>query len=270
MKRTLDLTWRRFGRLVVVRFDGFHKNLYPKWICRCDCGKIKSCFSTNLLEGKTKSCGCKRRKVVKMKNFEHGMSNTRLYRIWGNMKDRCYRKNSPFYDRYGGRGIAVCDDWLDFGLFATWALGHGYNDDLSIDRIDNDKGYSPENCRWTTQYIQSRNTSRNRLITYNGKTMVAIDWAKALGISYSSLNERIAKYGLQAAMTMEKHYTPAIGEIEYNGKKMLAPEWAKLFGICRSTMYKRFKKYGIKKALEYSFTVKAKIDEDNKCLSTPA
>jgi hypothetical protein len=259
MGNLVDLTGRRFGRLIVVRFDGYYgEKKYPKWLCRCDCGSVKSYFASNLLYNKSKGCGCRRRDVSKTINLKHGMSNTRLYRIWSNIKDRCYRSKNPFYHRYGGRGIIVCEDWLDFESFAKWALEHGYSEHLSIDRIDNDKGYYPDNCRWVNQYIQSRNTSRNNVITYNNKTMIAADWARSLGVNQTTLDERIEKYGIEKALSMKKHCCPRIGEIEYNGKTMLASGWAELFGVNRATMYKRFRKYGIKKAMEYSFAVKAK------------
>jgi len=122
------------------------------WVCLCDCGNTATITTSNLKHG-VKSCGC-----VKGGNHKHGLTNTRLYNIHNSMKSRCYYKKNKHYAYYGGRGITVCEEWKnDLEAFASWATENGYSDELSIDRIDNDKGYSPDNCRWSTRQEQSAN-----------------------------------------------------------------------------------------------------------------
>ena len=118
--------------------------------------------------------------------------NTRLYRIWSKMKARCYNKKHNAFDRYGGSGIIVCKDWKnDFQSFKKWAIENGYSDELTIDRIDNNGNYEPNNCRWTTKKEQANNTCRNRLITYKGKTQTLAQWADSIGINKHTLHVRI-------------------------------------------------------------------------------
>lgn len=171
-----DLVGQRFGRLVVIRRNGstrLKQRQYAVWECLCDCGKIKSVSSYYLTHGKTRSCGClahdtqiaRGRALHKIgeahSRWKHGGSvggSSRLYRIWGGMKTRCYNPNHRAYAHYGGRGITICVEWLhDFAAFRDWALSNGYREGLSIDRVDNDKGYSPDNCRWITQTEQNKN-----------------------------------------------------------------------------------------------------------------
>lgn len=138
-----DLSGMRFGMLIVV---GRAENIGEKvsWICRCDCGRTATSTTSNLMGGKSTSCGCVRTK-------HHG-KGTRLYRIWTGMKDRCLNENSKYMVRYGGRGIMICPKWAeDFDLFRSWSLRNGYREDLTIDRVDNDQGYCPWNCQWLTR-----------------------------------------------------------------------------------------------------------------------
>lgn len=160
MSRLIDLTGQRFGRLTVIERAGQHKGR-SLWKCKCDCSKITVVSVSQLLRGRTKSCGCLRNENISRIAKKHGMSHTRLYHIWIGMKKRCYDPNAQYFEIYGGRGITVCDEWLhDFMEFQRWALSHGYSDELSIDRIDNDKGYSPDNCRWATWHEQRMNQRR--------------------------------------------------------------------------------------------------------------
>lgn len=160
MALKIDLTGKKYGKLTVISQQGTDKNGQTLWLCLCECGKETVVLSSNLRRGKTKSCGCWRREngiehAISM--TQHGQHNTRLYRIWNTMKNRCQNPNTHNYFRYGGRGITVCDEWQDFIPFYEWSMMNGYTETLTIDRIDNFKGYSPDNCRWVTMKEQHQN-----------------------------------------------------------------------------------------------------------------
>ena len=152
-----NLTGRNFGRLTVLqRAESVNKRTL--WVCKCECGKEIIAESYNLKTGHTQSCGCLQREATSKANTTHGQRTTRLYRIWNCMKTRCYRKSYHAYKHYGGRGIRVCDEWLNnFNNFYDWAMANGYDDSLAIDRIDCNKGYNPQNCRWVTMAEQNKN-----------------------------------------------------------------------------------------------------------------
>lgn len=143
-------------------------------------------------------------------NKTHGDSKTRLYRIWKQMRIRCRCVTNPNYKHYGARGISVCPEWDDFAVFREWALSHGYAEELTIDRIDNNGNYEPDNCRWITQAEQARNTRNCKRYTHDGITLTHNAWARKLGIDPASLTERIQRHGIEAALSAPKRNARSI------------------------------------------------------------
>jgi hypothetical protein len=153
MPKLIDLTGQRFGRLTVIE-----RHDLKRWKCICDCGNVTYSDGYQLRKGITRSCGCYHAELCGNQHRKHGFTKTRLYRIFYKMKERCYRPTNDNYKYYGGLGIKICDEWLnDFNSFAQWAITNGYEEHLTIDRIENEKDYCPENCRWVTIQEQQRN-----------------------------------------------------------------------------------------------------------------
>lgn len=191
MGNFIDLTGKRFGRLIVIKKTDQHKGYEILWDCLCDCGKHHLVRGKHLREGLVKSCGCLRSE--KGRNHTHGLRYTRLYTIWKNVKSRCNNPKSINYKDYGGRGIVCCKEWMDFETFYQWAMANGYKEGLTIERIDNDKGYNPENCRWATLLEQARNKRSNHFLIYKGEARTISEWEEYLGMHRGTLNQRIAK-----------------------------------------------------------------------------
>ena len=195
-----DLTGKKFGKLEVigVHDTGSRKTYY---VCQCDCGNIKVVRADALISGATKSCGCIKKEQDKINlsaNHKHKMSGTRIYETWQDMKRRCYNKQNARYDRYGGRGITVCDEWLNnFQSFHDWAISNGYSDDLSIDRIDNDGNYEPSNCRWSTAKEQCNNRGSNINITIGNATKSLMCWCEIFNVDYKKVYARYKRNGYE-------------------------------------------------------------------------
>lgn len=201
MGRFKDLTGQKFGRLTVIKRAGTSKSGKVLWLCECSCEEHNQITTTtsNLVTGNTKSCGCLAKEnasKVGKANTVHGDTDSRLYRIFRGMKDRCYNSKNKDYVWYGGKGIKICEEWKNnYAVFKNWAINNGYKETLTIERKDFDKDYCPENCEWITIDQQQRNKSSNRLITYNGETMILVEWAEKFNIPYKVLCARINDRG---------------------------------------------------------------------------
>lgn len=172
---------KTFGRLTVLK-QSPRKSGKIYWSCLCSCGKVVDVEGYHLRSGRTKSCGCYKADRTRERSKTHGLYNTRLHVIWSSMKIRCYNRNHQAYKNYGGRGISVCAQWKsNFKCFYDWAMDNGYNDSLTIDRIDTNGNYSPENCRWIDMKSQAQNRRNNVYLTDNGQTKTVSDWAAETG-----------------------------------------------------------------------------------------
>ena len=195
-----DLTGRRFGRLIVVSRAENRKGL-TFWNCTCDCGNHVTVRASHLKDGGTKSCGCLNNELCShiastyRPGLKHGGKGERLYRVWKNMRNRCNNPMAKKYRIYGGRGITVCDEWDDYAAFRSWAIENGYQEGLQIDRIDNDGKYSPDNCRWVTNKVNSNNRGNNHILTVNGISHTLSEWSDITGINRSTLYARVI-YGV--------------------------------------------------------------------------
>ena len=183
--RFKDLTGEKFGELTVSsRTENIGK--HAAWNCLCSCGATTVVSATHLISGHTQSCGHLAR--------SHEMTGTRLYRIWRGMKTRCSVVDATYYSYYGGRGITVCEEWQNsFETFRDWALGNGYRDDLSIDRIDVNGNYCPENCKWATAMQQGRNRRNNVFYEISGNAHTVPEWSRISGIGIHTIQERLKR-----------------------------------------------------------------------------
>ncbi|MBT2657451.1 hypothetical protein J7E81_19825 [Bacillus sp. ISL-18] len=284
--KRVDLKGKRFGRLVVMDRDVPFRTaskLNTKWICKCDCGEIKSIFHSNLMSGETVSCGCKNGKHENLigERFErlvviaigepaimpngkkqlqwlcvcdcgqftlqttgnlkgkrakscgcykkenppkktHGQAGKRLYKIWQGMIQRCTNKNHTQWHDYGGRGIRICTEWLTFEPFYRWSMENGYEDHLTIDRIENNKGYNPLNCRWADMFVQAKNKRSNTYFYYKGEQLILADISRKYGVPMSALSTRIYQFKWSIEKAVE---TPVKDKKKFNHdkrKKVLA------------------------------------------------
>ena len=200
MGKLIDLTGQKFGRLTVLTRKGKTKSGNAKWLCQCECGKETIVSSIELKSGDTRSCGCLREEVSAARMTTHGKAKTKAFRVWMSMKARCLNKDDRAYCYYGKRGITICEQWMAFENF--YADMGDRPEGLTIERIDNNKGYSPDNCKWITQKEQMRNTRRNKIIRYGGKKQCIGEWAEDLGLNYKTLWKRLKHHPPQIAFNM--------------------------------------------------------------------
>lgn len=188
-----DLTGKIFNRLTVIkRAEIGKKEVY--YLCKCTCGNEKIIRGKDLKYNKIKSCGCLNKEKTIERNTKHSLRHTRIYRIWLLMKNRCFNSKYHLFKNYGGRGITICNEWKnDFKSFYDWSMNNGYDEHLTIDRIDVNGNYEPSNCRWATKLQQQRNTTRLRKITYKNETHCISEWAELLGLKYNTLYYRFRR-----------------------------------------------------------------------------
>ena len=195
----IDLTGQRFGRLTVIGLDTERSTKKTYWICQCDCGNVKSARSDCLKSGAIVSCGCRKKEQDKQnltKHYSHMQSGTRLYETWQGMKKRCYNDHDSRYANYGGRGIKVCDEWKnDFAAFYEWALNNGYSENLTIDRINVDGDYEPNNCRWADRKTQCNNRTSNIKIKIGNATKSMQEWCEIFELDPKKIRARYNRNG---------------------------------------------------------------------------
>lgn len=192
---------QRYGKLTVIKDLGMIERPNGKkrhyWKCKCDCGNTFNVRGDCLKSGNNKSCGCLQFEHAKI---THNMTNTKIYRVWASMKQRCENPNDNGFKWYGDKGIKVCKEWSNsFESFYSWAKQNGYKEGLTIERINVDGDYEPKNCKWITQQKQLLNTTRNKFITYKGKTQTLKEWSDELGIKYMTLWYRLKRWSVERA-----------------------------------------------------------------------
>lgn len=239
-----NLEGQRFGRLTVVsKVDGSRS----KWLCRCDCGNTKEVNASQLIKNGIVSCGCRERETWKLfieRTTTHGMTDTVLYGKYCGMKQRCYNPNSEHYNRYGGRGITMCEEWRDsFEAFRDWAYENGYDEnkkkwEQTIDRINPDGNYEPSNCRWVDRKTQSRNKENTVWVNVNGNKISAREFAEMNNIDDFVFVFRRVKKGESADKILHDwnmiHHTP--------DAYMRVNEAAEYYKVCRETIEKWVKR----------------------------
>ena len=204
-KRAKDITGQTFGRLTVIGFVGMITNGLTMWLCICDCGSETIVVKASLNNGSTKSCGCLHKEITAISSTTHGMHKAAEYRVWDAMIQRCTNPNNKKFENYGGRGITICKKWLKFDNFIS-DMGKRPSNKHTIDRINNDGCYAPDNCHWITQAEQMRNTRRNHVVTFVGKTQCLTDWAIELGMNPQTLFTRVRR-----GWSIERAFTEPVG-----------------------------------------------------------
>lgn len=214
-----DLTGKKFFRWTVIEKAGNLKSGNATWLCKCDCGTTRIVIGSNLTRGLSKSCGCYNiekatERIINTKNTKHGLYNTKLYKVFASMKGRCYNKRDKAYKNYGMRGIKICDEWLnDFMCFYNWSIENGYEEGLSIERLDVNGNYEPSNCKWITLHEQQFNKTDTHYLTYNNETKSIAEWSIETGIPYNTLRGRVRR-----GWSDEKSITTPVDKSKSNKK----------------------------------------------------
>ena len=211
--QSIDIIGKKFNRLTVLEFhhkvqrykkNGHKGGFREFYLCRCDCGNKTVVEKHQLITYATKSCGCLVKEHAKINFSKHNLTNHRLYNTWAHIKGRCFNPNNNSYDNYGGRGITMCDEWKkDFMNFYDWAITNGYKDDLTIDRIDVNGNYEPDNCRWVDMKVQANNKRNNFLVTIYNRTQTLSEWCDEKNLNYDKIQTRLnLGWTLEDAMTL--------------------------------------------------------------------
>lgn len=241
--RFKDRTGQRSGFLVVISLNRTDKKR-AHWNCRCDCGKEVVVSATALQQQTTRSCGCWSRLVHQKHGYARGKP-PRIYLIYNGMRNRCENKNHRAYDSYGGRGIIICERWSGINGIRNFESDMGDPPPgLTLERIDNNGPYSPENCKWASITEQARNRRNNRLIFFNGKEQCATVWSIETGINKTTLHYRLGQgWGVEKSLTtpVSKQQQPVNKRIEFNGKIQGLAAWAREFGIKQETLFSRLR-----------------------------
>lgn len=216
-----------------IKEKGTNKHQKKVSLYKCKCGTEFEAVNTRVKSGHTTSCGCSR-------GEKHGDKGTRLYNIWSNMKARCTRKSHHQYINYGGRGISLCNEWTKYSNFKLWSEANGYTSVLTIDRVDNSRGYSPDNCRWTTHKVQNNNTRRNIIIEDTTLTLKC----EELGINPKFIQARIREQGMSFDEAIKTPENFRIYRISYKDKEWNLKDLCKELKLNYSTVHKRLRKYG--------------------------
>lgn len=206
VKKNQSIAGNRYGRLTVL--SAFTRSRRGWLHCLCDCGEEKAIRRDHVVSGRVVSCGCYGKTLGAKRNRTHGLTGTRLYRIWKDMRNRCRNKNVPGYPSWGGRGIRVCEEWGSFEPFFEWSVKHGYEESLTLDRLDNNGDYTPENCRWVTMKEQSLNRRSNVYLTYDGVTKHLSEWDTDIGAARPGR----VRARLNAGWTVEQAVTTPVGK----------------------------------------------------------
>jgi len=244
-----DLVGKKFGRLTVLEFSEIRKQR-AYWSCRCECGAICVVAGSNLTCAITQSCGCFQKERTSEASKTHGLSSTLLYGIWFNMRARCMKQSNKSYVNYGERGIYVCDRWKDSFENFYEDMGPRPSTKHSLDRIDNNGPYSPDNCRWVTNDIQASNKRSNRNITYNGKTQTFAQWCKELNLPRLKVLKRLLRgWDFEQAISVEGNARLDMYTID--GKTQHLNAWCRELGMNAPTVVTRIKRgWPIEKALK--------------------
>lgn len=234
-----------FGNWTIVEILPKTVNYHRHFICKCVCGEIKEIDAYNVLSGKSTSCGCVRDLKTKKRMTKHGQKQTRLYNIWCGMRERCNNPNSQAYKDYGGRGISICKDWQDdYMNFYNWSINNGYDEKLTIDRINVNGNYEPTNCRWADTKTQCNNTRYNIMITYQDKTQSLKLWCEELNLNYDMIRARWGNPSWKDKSIEEILFTPNQKQIliTYNNETHTISEWSKITNIRHNVIFDRWQK----------------------------